>query len=65
MTRGIQFMKSVPATGRGITELEEKGGQQAVDIPLGGVLEVKIVISDQGSCPVSYILDVFDDGRAY
>jgi hypothetical protein len=30
-----------------VTELEEKGCQQAIDMALGGVLEVEVMISDQ------------------
>jgi len=45
--------------------LEEKGGQQAMEIPLGGILEVEIVISNQGRRLLFCVLDVLDNGRAY
>jgi hypothetical protein len=58
-------MKNIPATFRVVSQLEEKGGQQAADIALGSILEVKIVIRDQSRPKLLYVLDVFNTSGAY
>jgi hypothetical protein len=58
-------MKNIPATVRLVTKLEEEGRQQAADIALGGILEIKIIVCDQGRFGISRIFDVLDNGGAY
>src|ERR1019366_5006522 len=65
MTRGVQVIKNIPATVRIATELEEKGCQQAVDIALGSILEVKIVVCDQCRPGLSHVLNVLNNSGAY
>jgi hypothetical protein len=44
--RGVQFIRTSQQV-KVVTELEEKGCQQAADIALGNILEVKVVVCDQ------------------
>lgn len=46
-----------------VTELEEKGCQQAVDMALRGVFEVKLMISDLRRSPFKSFLDILDNSR--
>jgi hypothetical protein len=57
-------MKDIPAAIRGMAKLEEKGRQQATDMMLGGVLEVEVMICDQGRRLFSRCLNIFDNGGA-
>ena len=41
-------MKDIPKRITVVAELGDKGSQQAMDMALGGVLEVKVMIRDQG-----------------
>ena len=63
-TRGVQFIEDIPATSRVVNELEEQGCQQAADTTLGGILKVKIVVSDQRRPGRLHNLDVFNNGGA-
>jgi hypothetical protein len=47
-----------------VTELGEKRGQQAIEMALGGVLEVKVMIGDQGEPLFSHALDILNDSGA-
>jgi hypothetical protein len=58
-------MENIPTTVRVVTELEEKGCQQAADIALGSILEVKVVVCDQCRPDFSHISDVLDNSGAY
>jgi len=62
--RFVQLMKDIPATSRVVTELEEKGHQEAADMALGGVVKIKVVVGDQGRLLFCQVLDVFDNGGA-
>jgi hypothetical protein len=57
-------MKNIPATIGTITELEEKGCQQATEIALGVVIEMKVMIGNQGPHLFPGVLDIIDNGRA-
>jgi hypothetical protein len=57
-------MKKIPATVRVATELEEEGRQQPVDITLRGVLEIEVIISDQGRLGILYVFNILDNGGA-
>jgi hypothetical protein len=60
----IEPKKDFPATGRVVGELDEKGGQQTTNVTFGVDLEIEVIKSDQG-CGPFYLLDVFDNCRAY
>ena len=65
MTRGVQFVKNIPAIVGVVTKLEEKGCQQAADMALGSILGVKVVVCDPCRTGLSHVLDVLDNSRAY
>ena len=58
-------MKNIPATVRVVTELEEKGRQQAADVAFEGILEIKVKVSDQCRLGLSRGLDVLNNSGAY
>jgi hypothetical protein len=58
-------MKNIPATVGLVTELEKNGGQQAADVALGGILEIEIIVRDQGRLGILQFFDVLDNGGAY
>ena len=64
MTRGVQLIKDFPAMFGIVAKLTEKGRQQATDIPLRGILEVKVVIRDQRRPGLNHALDIFNNGGA-
>jgi hypothetical protein len=57
-------MKDIPAKIRIITELEEKGCQQAADIALGSVLEIKVIERDQCRPCLLHVLDILNNSGA-
>jgi hypothetical protein len=58
-------MKNIPATVRVVTELEEKGCQQAADVAFEGILEIKVKVRDQCRFGLSHDLDVLNNSGAY
>jgi len=62
--RLVQLIKDIPAAIRVMAKLEEKGRQRATDMALGGILEVEVMIRDQGRRLFSRCLDIFDNGGA-
>ena len=58
-------MKNIPATVGIVTELEEKGCQQAADIAFRSIFEIKVVVCDQCWTGPSRVLDVLNNSRAY
>jgi len=57
-------MKNIPTTVRVVTELEDKGCQEAADITLGDILEVKVIVCDQCRLVLSHVLNVLNDSGA-
>jgi hypothetical protein len=65
MARGVQFMKNIPATVRVVTELEDKGCQQATDVAFEGILKIKVKVRNQRQFGLSHDLDVLNNSGAY
>jgi hypothetical protein len=63
--RSKQVMENIPATVTVVSQLKEKGRQQAADIALEGILKVKVIPRDQSRPGLSHDLDVFDNSRTY
>ena len=57
-------MKDIPAALRVVTKLEEERCQQATDMALGDVLEIKVIIGNQGRPVFSHVPDILDNSRA-
>ena len=57
-------MKDIPAVLRVVTKLEEERCQQAMDMVLGDVLEIKVIIGNQGRPVFLHVPDILDNGRA-
>jgi hypothetical protein len=57
-------MKDIPAALRVVTKLEEERCQQATDMALGDVLEIKVIIGNQGRPVFSHVPDILDNGGA-
>ena len=51
-------MKNTPASVRVATKLEKKGRQQAPDVTLGFILEIEIMVRDQGRLDISRVINV-------
>ena len=57
-------MKNIPTTVRVVTELEEKGRQEAADFTLGGILKVEVIVRDQRRLVLSHVINILNDSGA-